>query len=66
MEAGSMVRGERLCILLNPTSTAGNASLYDGATLVERSVSRVCTSSNPDPFRVSTDLVMGAIYREHR
>jgi hypothetical protein len=64
MEAGSIVRGECLCITLSSTSTGGASSLYDGAPLVEQSVARVCTSSDPDQF--SALLVMGVIHREHQ
>ena len=52
MEAGFMVRGECLCVPLNPMSTAGDSSIYDGATFVEQSVTRVRTSSNTVPLRV--------------
>jgi hypothetical protein len=67
MEAGSIVRGGPggcLCTPLNPMSTGGASSLYDGAPLVEQSVARVCTSSDPDHF--STLLAMGIIHREHQ
>ena len=33
---------------LNSTNTAGSSSFYGGAPLVEQSVARVCTSSDPD------------------
>jgi Carboxylesterase family len=48
MEAGSVVRRECLCIFLNLTSTDGGSLLFDGAPLVEQSVARVCTSSDPE------------------
>jgi hypothetical protein len=47
MGAGSIVRGQRLSITLNSTTTGGASSLYDGAPLVGQSVARVCTSSGP-------------------
>jgi hypothetical protein len=64
MEAGSVVRRECLCISLNLTSTDGGSLLYDGAPLVEQSVARVCTSSDPNQF--SSLLVMGVIHRGHQ
>ena len=48
MEAGSIVRRECLYIPLNLMGTGGASSGYDGAPVVERSVARVCTSSDPD------------------
>jgi hypothetical protein len=66
MEAGFMVRGECLCVPPNPMSTAGDSSIYDGATFVKQSVARVRTSSNTVPLRVSALLVMGIIYRGHQ
>jgi hypothetical protein len=54
MEAGSVVRasGEYLCVPLNSTtrSSGGASSSFDGAPLVERSVARVCISSDPVQF----------------
>jgi Carboxylesterase family len=48
MEAGSIVRGEYLCISLNSTtwSSGGASSLYNGTFFVEQSVARVCISSD--------------------
>ena len=63
MEAVSVVRRECLCISLNLTSTDGGSLLYDGAPLVEQSVARVCTSSDPG---FSILLVTGIIYRGHQ
>jgi hypothetical protein len=55
MEAGSIVRGEYLCIPPNSTtrSSGGASSLYDGAFFVEQSVARVCIPSDPHQFSLS-------------
>jgi hypothetical protein len=55
MEAGSIVRGEYLCVPPNSTtrSSGGASSLYDGAPFVGQSVARVCISSDPDQCSLS-------------
>jgi len=52
MEAGSIVRGEYLCIPPNSTtrSSGGASSLYDGTPFVKQSVVRVRISSDPEQF----------------